>query len=259
MHRPAAYKRREIAGMRTCRLRKEFVDGRGITCYRCQSTLALALVRYVRGFLLGRRCRLPSHFTAVGRFHIAGFHIAGFGGGGHEQIRLRRRRWGAAYFVAGGGGELRWAGVSAMADVSDPKSDYGRACAATGPGKWMAAIPVGTSRALVFSDPPMTAWGTSADGFTDIYMVMGISQSTPDALIARASGASATAAMQPTGVRLTFTQPDGYLMYAGDAVPSHVYPLVRVPIAPGTYDVLTATYSANAESVIVYRLVPLKR
>src|SRR5688500_13036440 len=41
--------------------------------------------------------------------------------------------------------------------------DYSRACAVTA-NTQMALLPVGSVSAMIFADPPMTAWGTSADG-----------------------------------------------------------------------------------------------
>jgi hypothetical protein len=45
-----------------------------------------------------------------------------------------------------------WKGVSSMAAVTNPKSDYGRAGAATASAQ-MGVIPVGSTTALVFADP----------------------------------------------------------------------------------------------------------
>jgi hypothetical protein len=82
-----------------------------------------------------------------------------------------------AYLAADGGPHMflpaeaasKWKGVSAFR-IMDPDTDYGRACAAT-VNRPMALIAVGRAKAVVFADPPMTAWGVSADGLVEIYVL----------------------------------------------------------------------------------------
>jgi hypothetical protein len=150
---------------------------------------------------------------------------------------------------------LAWTGVSSAAAVMDPKSDYGRACAAT-TNVQMASIAVGSTRALVFADPPMTAWGTSADGLVEIYYLDSWTGMNLDGLIDKATAALPTGAMTKTAATFTMSQPDAFLLFAGDTPDSSAYGVERVTIAPGTYNVFTGTYSKNGEIVIIYRLQP---
>jgi hypothetical protein len=133
--------------------------------------------------------------------------------------------------------------------------DYARACAAALKGQ-AAVIPVGSSSALVLNDPPMTAWGTSADGLVEVYYLQSWTGTDLDALIAKATAALPTSALKPSGHTLQFREPDAFLLFAGDTPTSTAYGVYRVSIRPGKYNVLFGTYSAAGESVTVYRLQP---
>jgi hypothetical protein len=167
------------------------------------------------------------------------------------------------YLAADGGPHLllpagaagAWKGAPSMLAVTDPKSDYGRAVAATA-GARMAAIPVGSTNALVFADPPMTAWGTSADGMVEVYVLESWTGMDLDALIARASAALPTAALVNSGTVLQLREPDAFLLFAGDTPSSTAYGVHPVKIPAGQYNVLVGTHSAAGESVTVYRLQP---
>ena len=168
-----------------------------------------------------------------------------------------------AYLAADGGPHMLlpaeasalWTGASSMAAVVNPKSDYGRACAATVNAQ-MAVIPVGATSALVFSDPPMTAWGTSTDGLVEIYYLDAWTNTNLDALVAKATASLTTASMTDSGTVFQLNEPDAYLLYAGDTPTSTAYGVHRVTIPAGKYKVMTGTYTAKGESVTVYRLKP---
>jgi hypothetical protein len=166
-----------------------------------------------------------------------------------------------AYVVADGGPHMllpaeaagAWSGAASMLAVVNPKSDYGRACAATANAQ-MGVIAVGSANALVFADPPMTAWGVSADGMVEIYYLKSWSGTNLDALIDKATAALPRASLAKSGTVLQFREPDAFLLFAGDTPTSTAYGVERVKISVGKYDVLVGTYSANGESVTVYRL-----
>ncbi len=142
-----------------------------------------------------------------------------------------------------------------MAAVMNPSSDYGRATAATASTQ-MALIPVGSSSAIVFADPPMTAWGKSVDGLVEVYYLKSWTGMDLDALITKATAALPTASLADSGKSLRFEKPDAFLLFAGDTPSSVAYAVRRIPVAVGTYKVLVGTYSAQGESVTVYRLKP---
>jgi hypothetical protein len=166
-----------------------------------------------------------------------------------------------SYLAADGGPHMllpvavapSWSGASSMAAALNPKSDYGRACAATTSAQ-MAAIAVGPGSALVFSNPPMTAWGTSADGLVEVYDLKGWAGTNLDALIGRATSSLPTASLTDTGIKLHLEVPDVFLLYAGDTPSSTAYGVHRIPLPAGTYRVLSGTYNGPGESVAVYRL-----
>lgn len=151
-----------------------------------------------------------------------------------------------------------WAGASSVLAVTNPKSDYGRACAATASAQ-MGVIPVGSTTALVFADPPMTAWGTSADGWVEVYYLKSWMGMNLDALIAKATAALPTASLTNSGTVLQLHEPDAFLLFAGDTPSSTAYGVHRVKIPAGKYNVLVGTYTASGESVTVYRLQPVGR
>lgn len=147
-----------------------------------------------------------------------------------------------------------WSGVSILT-VANPKSDYGRACAATANAQ-MGTIAVGSASAMVFADPPMTAWGTSSDGLVEIYYLKAWTGMNLDALIDKATASLPTASLTNSGAVLQFREPDAFLLFAGDTPTSTAYGIHRVKIPAGKYQVLIGTYSAKAESVTLYRLLP---
>jgi hypothetical protein len=148
-----------------------------------------------------------------------------------------------------------WAGASSMLAATNPKSDYGRACAATANAQ-LGAIAIGSTSALVFADPPMSAYGTSADGLVEVYYLQSWTGMNLDALIAKATAALPTASLTTSGTVLQLHEPDAFLLFAGDTVSSTAYGVHRVKIPAGKYNVLVGTYTAKGESVTVYRLQP---
>src|SRR6266404_8875267 len=121
-----------------------------------------------------------------------------------------------AYLAADGGPHMllpaeaagAWSGAPSMLSVANPRSDYGRACAATANAQ-MAVIPVGSTSALVFGpNPPMTAWGKSVDGLIEVYYLTSWTGMQLDALVAKASAALATSSMTDPGAVLNFSEPD---------------------------------------------------
>ena len=78
-----------------------------------------------------------------------------------------------------------------------------------------------------------------------------------DALIAKATAGLSTASLTDSGRAIRFERPDAFLLYAGDTPSSVAYHCHRVSIPVGTYKILVGTYSANGESVTVYRLGPI--
>lgn len=148
-----------------------------------------------------------------------------------------------------------WKGVSSHLAIFSPNSDYGRACAATANAQ-MGMIPVGSTKALVFADPPMTAWGTSGDGMVEVYYLESWASMDLDALIAKATAALPTPSLTNSGNVLQLNEPDAFLLFAGDTPSSTAYGVHRVKIPAGKYKVLVGTYTAAGESVTIYRLQP---
>jgi hypothetical protein len=156
------------------------------------------------------------------------------------------------YLAADGGPHLLLPAETA-ATWSGGATDYGRACAATAASQ-MALIPVGSDSAMAFADPPMTAWGKSADGLIEVYYLKSWTGMDLDSLIAKATAALPTASLADSGKTLRFGQPDAFLLFAGDTPNSVTYACHRVSVPAGTYKVLVGTYSTQGESVTVYRL-----
>jgi hypothetical protein len=148
-----------------------------------------------------------------------------------------------------------WTGAPSMLAAANSQSDYGRACAATANAQ-MGTVAVGSTNALVFADPPMTAWGTSADGMVEIYYLKAWTGMNLDDLIAKATAALPTVSLTDSGTVLQLREPDAFLLFAGDTPSSTAYGVHRVTIPVGNYRVLVGTYSAQGESVTVYRLQP---
>ncbi len=146
-----------------------------------------------------------------------------------------------------------WTGASSMAAVTNPNSDYGRACAATAKSQ-MALVPVGSTSAMVFSDPPMTAWGKSSDGLVEVYYLKSWTSMNLDALIAKATASLPTASLSDSGKTLMLRDADAFLLFAGDTPANTAYGVHRVTIPAGKYKILIGTYTAQGESVTIYRL-----
>ncbi|HYE19019.1 MAG TPA: hypothetical protein VEA69_11275 [Tepidisphaeraceae bacterium] len=133
--------------------------------------------------------------------------------------------------------------------------DYSRACALTANAQ-MALMPIGSVSAMILADPPMTAWGTSADGWVEVYYLKSWTGMNLDALVAKASAALPTSSMTDSGQVFRLAQADAFLLFAGDTPTSSAYGVHRVTIPAGTYTILTGTFSAAGESVTIYRLKP---
>jgi hypothetical protein len=127
----------------------------------------------------------------------------------------------------------------------------------------MATIAVGSGSAVVFADPPMTAWGKSLDGLVEVYYLESWSNTDLDSLIDKATAALPTPALRDSGKRLSLTAPDAFLLFAGDTPDPRptgpAYGAHRVPLGAGEYRILVGTYSARGDSVTVYRLQPAAR
>lgn len=144
-----------------------------------------------------------------------------------------------AYLAADGGPHMllpvdvasSWSGVSSPLGALDPKSDYRRACTATSAAP-IAALPVGAGTALVIANPPMTAWGKSADGLVELYDLQGWSNTNLDSLIQRATASLPTSSLKDTGLKLHLHQADAFSLYAGDTPTRTAYGVHRVPRPP---------------------------
>ena len=117
------------------------------------------------------------------------------------------------------------------------------ACAATTNAQ-MAMIPAGSTSVMAFADPPMTAWGKSADGLCEIYYLKSWASTDLDALITKATADLPTASLTDTGKTLQFHRPDAFLLFAGDCTTSFAYSVHRVKIDAGIYKIFAGTYSA---------------
>lgn len=168
-----------------------------------------------------------------------------------------------AYFCCDGGPHMllpveaqgSWKAIDSPAEVTNPNSDYGRACAATTTLP-VNALQVGSSAALIFQGPPMSAWGVSADELVEIYVLHSWKQTNLDDLIGRATAATPTAAMPSTGLTFRLKESGALLFFAGDSPRGEAYGVQKVPIRPGDYDVLHGTFSDGGEKVEIYRLKP---
>jgi hypothetical protein len=168
------------------------------------------------------------------------------------------------YLVTDGGPHLllpaavasAWTGNPSKAVAIDPQSDFGRACAATASAR-MALLPVASGNAMVFADPPMTAWGKSADGLVEIYYLDSWTTTDLDALIDTATASLPTPSLTDTGLKLQLTSPDAFLLFAGDTLTHTAYGTCRIPLPAGNYRILTATYTKGPDSLNLYRLAPI--
>jgi hypothetical protein len=150
----------------------------------------------------------------------------------------------------------QWKGAGSIAGVLNPKSDYGRACAATANAR-MALIPVGSGQAMVFDNPPLSSWGHSPEGWIDIYYLEAWPDTNIDAMLKRAIVSLPTDAMSDTGKVMTLTQPGLILLFAGDKPGGTAYGEYALPIDSGSYQILEGHYkAAAAEEVYIYRFRP---
>jgi hypothetical protein len=150
----------------------------------------------------------------------------------------------------------QWKGAGSVLAVLNPKSDYGRACAATA-SQHMALIAVGGGQAMVLANPPLSAWGRSPEGWIDIYDLEAWPDTNTDAMLKRAVAATQTSAMTDTGKVMILAQPGLILLFAGDKPGSTAYGEYAIPIDSGSYEILEGHYKpAATEEVYMYRLRP---
>jgi hypothetical protein len=150
----------------------------------------------------------------------------------------------------------QWKGAGSVLAVLSKSSDYGRACAAVTTAR-MALITVGSGQAIVMANPPLSAWGRSPEGWTDIYDLQAWADTNTDALLKRAVSATPTGAMSDTGKLIKLSEAGLILLFAGDRPGNTEYGEHAVPIDPGTYRILEGHYKAGTnEEVYVYRLRP---
>jgi len=150
----------------------------------------------------------------------------------------------------------QWKGGGSIAAVLNPKSDYGRACAATA-SRQMNLITVGAGQAMVLANPPLSAWGHSPEGWVDIYYLNAWPDTNTDSMLKRAVSATPTSAMTDTGKTIALTQPGLILLFAGDKPGRTAYGEYPIPIDPGSYQILEGHYKPTAvEEVYIYRFRP---
>lgn len=149
----------------------------------------------------------------------------------------------------------QWKGAGSIFGALNPKSDYGRACAAVTTSH-MALIPVGKGQAMVLDNPPLSSWGHSPEGWIDIYYLDAWPDMDVDAMLKRAA-ATSTSTMTNTAKVMTLTQSGLILLYSGDRPGSVAYGEYPIPIEPGSYQILEADYHPKSnEEVYIYRLQP---
>jgi hypothetical protein len=134
--------------------------------------------------------------------------------------------------------------------------DYARACAASANGQ-MVMMPTGSVSAMIFADPPMTAWGTSSDGMVEIYYLKSWASMNLDALISKATAALPTSSLADSGSVLRLPEPNAFLLFAGDTPTSTAYGVYKITMPAGSYKILVGTFTAPGESVTIYRLKPV--
>jgi hypothetical protein len=159
-------------------------------------------------------------------------------------------------YLAADGGPHMLLPAEASATWTGVSQDYGRACTATAKAE-MAAIQVGTTSALIFANPPMTAFGKSADGLVEVYYLKDWKDFNLDALITKATQSLNSGTMADTRTVLELSKPDAFLLYAGDTPRQTAYGVHRLTIPAGKYKVLVGTYSSNGQTVTIYRLKPV--
>jgi hypothetical protein len=94
------------------------------------------------------------------------------------------------------------------------------------------------------------------DGFVEIYYLKSWTSTNLDKLIANATAALPTTSLIDSGNVMQLSQPDAFLLFAGDTPDKAAYGVYRIPIPVGKYRILTGTYSVKGESVTIYRLKP---
>jgi hypothetical protein len=149
----------------------------------------------------------------------------------------------------------RWRGVENLADVLDPRTDYGRACAVAPP---VGLIPVGDGAAVVLAgSPAMTGWRHSPhyEG-VDFYVLEDLRAAGPDGLVEAALSALALNAIVDTGLRLMLKKAGLILMFAGDASGGAAYGEVGIATPPGVYRIMKAHHEGAEGSLWVIRLRP---
>ncbi len=130
-----------------------------------------------------------------------------------------------------------WSGSGSLVGALNKQSDYWRACSATA-NTPIAPVAVGNGSALIIANPPMTAWGISADGLVEIYDLQSWTNTNLDALLHRATSSLSTTTLKDSGLKLHLKEPDLYLLYAGDTPTSTAYGVHRILLSAGTYHVL---------------------
>jgi hypothetical protein len=101
----------------------------------------------------------------------------------------------------------RWKAASSGLAALNSSSDYGRACASV-TNRRMALIPVGSGKAMVLANPPLSSWGHSPEGWIDIYDLEAWPDMNVDAVLKRAGASILTSGMTNTGSEMTLTQRD---------------------------------------------------
>jgi hypothetical protein len=121
----------------------------------------------------------------------------------------------------------------------------------------MALVGVGSGEAIVLQNPPMSAWGRSPEGWTDLYYLEAWRDQNLDALIGRAISAVPTSGMKDTCKDLHLLEPGLILLFAGDRPGSSAYGEYQISIPAGSYRILEGTYSVGAvEAMTIFRLRP---
>lgn len=137
----------------------------------------------------------------------------------------------------------------------DPATDYGRACAIKGK---FALITVGSGKALVLADPPMSTWTRISDGGQLAIVVLnGWGDMNLDGLVDRALADLPADKMTDTGERWSIEGSELTHLYAGDEAAKSVYGVYSMPVESSTYRILEGRHRPGGrDDVSIYRLVP---
>ena len=147
----------------------------------------------------------------------------------------------------------QWKGHQIGSNPLNPATDYGRACNVSGR---YGLISVGSGKAFVLADPPMSAWAkaTSGEGM-DIFVLEMLSTTDLDALIERAQGTCSPEQFADSGLRWELDGEGLSLLFAGDKPGSAVYGEHSIPTQAGTYAILEAKYQPSGRELVrIYRL-----